>query len=121
MKIEITKTVLEALGKENDENSVKKIIPIWWYSLRIKNNGGLRLTEKGFQAFKNADIKHYRIFFDEPIYFSNQLILGLDCHIKYPYYLEHKSISVFSDRLAIELALFSGNLYRYCQIKAKSS
>lgn len=119
-KIKITKLVLEILEQPKDEAFLKKTIFLWWFNTIEKPEGGLRLTEKGFQAFKQADLKFYKIVYENPVFFSNQLLVRLDNYIKFPYYLDENAIYVFSDRLAVELSLFSGNLYHYCQTKFQS-
>lgn len=117
-KIEITVKVLELL--ELDPNLVSRIIPIWWYSTRQKEKGGFRLTEVGFEAFQKAGIKDYKIKFDEEVYFTNQLIIWLDHFIDCPFYINNKEIFVFSEKMAVQLVLFSGNIYKYGAAKARS-
>jgi hypothetical protein len=119
-KIEITQKVLETLGMETTENRIRKTIPVWWYSTRKKDSGGLRLTEQGFEALTKAEIKSYRIQFDEPIHPTNQLIIWLDHFIDCPFYLDNKEIYVFSEKMAVQLVLFSGNIYKFSKAKARA-
>ena len=109
-KHEITKVVLESLGLPADEKRIKKTIPTWWFSTRIKDKGGLRLTEQGFDCLRKADIKCYEVKFDEPIVVTNELIIWIDQNIDCPFFLTNRQIWVFGERTAIQLVLFSGNI-----------
>jgi hypothetical protein len=117
-KTEITKRILESMGLDANDGRVRKTIPNWWFSTRQKEQGGLRLTEQGFDAFRNAGIKEYRIKFEDPIYFTNQLMIWLDHFIDCPFYLRNQDIYVFSEKMAVQLVLFSGNIYKYSAAKA---
>lgn len=117
-KTEITKRILESMGLDASDERIRKTIPTWWFSTRQKERGGLRLTEQGFDAFRDAGIKEYRIKFDDPIYFTNQLMIWLDHFIDCPFYLRNKDIYVFSEKMAVQLVLFSGNIYKYSAAKA---
>jgi hypothetical protein len=117
-KTEITKRILESMGLDANDERVRKTIPTWWFSTRQKEKGGLRLTEQGFDAFRNAGIKEDRIKFDDPIYFTNQLMIWLDHFIDCPFYLRNQDIYVFSEKMAVQLVLFSGNIYKYSAAKA---
>ena len=119
-KDEITKRVLELLGVEASDDRVRKTIPAWWCSVRQKDQGGMRLTEQGFDSFIDAGIKDYRIKFDNPIIFTNQLIIWLDHFIDCPFYLRNQEIYVFSEKMAVQLVLFSGNIYNFSVAKSRS-
>ena len=117
-KTEITKRILNSMGLDPSDDRVRKTIPTWWFSTRQKEKGGLRLTEQGFDAFRNAGIKEYRIKFEDPIYFTNHLMIWLDHFIDCPFYLRNQDIYVFSEKMAVQLVLFSGNIYKYSAAKA---
>lgn len=119
-KIEITKHILESMGLPATEERVRKTIPTWWYSTRQKEQGGLRLTEQGFEAFQKAGIKEYRVKFEDNIQFTNQLIIHLDQLIDSPFYLRNKEIYVFNEKMAVQLVLFSGNIQKYTLAKVRS-
>jgi hypothetical protein len=112
-KHKITKAVLEYLGIPADEQRIKKTIPVWWVSTRSKIKGGLRLTEQGFECLKKAEIKCYELKFDEPIKYTNELIIWIDQNIDCPFYLTNKKIWVFSEKMAVQLVLFSGNIAKF--------
>lgn len=118
-KTEITKHILESMGLDANEDRVRKTIPTWWYSTRQKDQGGLRLTDQGFESFQKAGIKEYRVKFEETIHFTNQLIIWLDQFIDSPFYLRNKEVYVFNEKMAVQLVLFSGNIQKYATAKAK--
>jgi len=45
-----TKLFLKELGLSVNEAAVKEYMPLWWKNTREKNQGGLRLTEMGFDV-----------------------------------------------------------------------
>jgi len=118
-KIEITKYVAEQLQLATDEKSIKKLIPVFWQNPRDKEKGGLRLTDKGFESLKLADIKVHRVRFEEPVQYTNQLIIWLDNFIDCPWYITNREIFVFSEKMAVQLVLFSGNIAKFSAAKAK--
>ena len=118
-KIEVTKYVAEQLKLATDEKSIKKLIPVFWQNPRDKEKGGLRLTDKGFEKLKEADIKVHRVRFDEPIHYTNQLIIWLDNFIDCPWYVTNREIFVFSEKMAVQLVLFGGNIAKFSAAKAK--
>lgn len=119
-KFEITKKVLESLGLTADEKRVKQTIPVWWVNPRKKEKGGLRLTEQGFNCLQQADIKAHQIKFEKPIVYTNQLVIRLDNFIDCPWYVTHREIFVFSEKMAVQLVLFSGNISKFSSAKAES-
>lgn len=118
LKVELTKKILEILNLDSSQQNIQKIIPVWWYSTRKKSTGGLQLTSVGFEAFIKADIKNYKIKFLEPIVLSNKLVLWLDNYIDCPFYLRSKEVYVFSEKTAVQLMLFSGNIQKFTEAKA---
>lgn len=118
LKVELTKKILEILNLDSSQQNIQKIIPVWWYSTRKKPTGGLQLTSVGFEAFIQADIKNYKIKFLEPIVLSNKLVLWLDNYIDCPFYLRSKEVYVFSEKTAVQLMLFSGNIQKFTEARA---
>lgn len=107
------------MGIDASDERVRKTIPTWWYSTRQKEQGGLRLTEQGYDALVKAGIKDYRIKYEDPIRFTNQLMIWLDNFIDCPFYLRNQDIYVFSEKMAVQLVLFSGNVYKFSAAKAR--
>ena len=111
-KIKITKYVAEQIALSTDEKYLKQLLPIWWQNPRIKEKGGLRLTEQGFDCLTKADIKCHRVGFEGPVLVNNSLLLWLDRTIDCPFYITHDEIYLFGERMAVQLVLFSGDLQR---------
>jgi hypothetical protein len=111
-KIEITRYVAEQLGLATDDKSIKKLVQVFWQNIRLKEKGGLWLTDKGFECLVNASIKYHRVEFDESIHVDNSLILWIDRNIDCPFYITHKEIYLFGERMAVQLVLFAGNLQK---------
>lgn len=117
--VEITKKVLEITNPTASPQDLDKALIRWWSNNRKKAQGGLRLTEEGYTALQSAEIKSYKIKFDEPIVFTNQLTIWLDRFIDCPFYLTDKEIYVFSERMAVQLVLFAGNIQKFSAAKAR--
>jgi hypothetical protein len=118
-KFDITKYVAEQEKLGSDEKSIRKLLPKWWQNPRLKKNGGLKLTDEGF-AYLTKHFKAHRVRFDNEITYTNQLILRLDNFIDCPWYISKKDVYVFNDKMAVQLVLFSGNIVRFSDAKAKS-
>ena len=120
-KIEITKYLAENEGLSIEDPYVRKLISAWWQNPRLKETGGLRLTEKGFEIMSNH-FKSHMVRFEETskMKFNNQLIVRLDNFISCPWYINNKAVWVFDDKMAIQLVLFSGNIEKFATAKAKS-
>jgi hypothetical protein len=83
----------------------------------------MRLTERGLEDFETkVGLKSYKIDFPEPIeVVTNQLILHLDRFIDSPYYVTKKYIKVFTEKMAVQLVLFSGDIQKYGLARALSA
>lgn len=112
-KFDITKIVLESQGIDASDQRIQKTIPTWWVNPRQKEKGGLRLTEQGFNALQTADIKCYELKYDEPIVFTNELIIWMDQNIDCPFYITGRKIWLFGEKTAVQLVLFSGNIAKF--------
>jgi hypothetical protein len=92
---------------------------IWWQNTRNKAKGGLRLTDKGYEFLvKELDLKEYEIPFTEDIELSPQIIIFFDQFLDCPYFLTHRSLTVFSEKKAFELHLFSDDIRKFGLMKA---
>jgi hypothetical protein len=129
LKIEITRKVAEILGLSTDSKSIKQLVHLWWGNPRNKSQGGLRLTEQGFECLKQADIKTHRVKLEHRITsYNNQLIIWLDQYIDCPWFLNRNGsknktnldIYVFSDKMAVQLILFDGDVERFLSAKVES-
>jgi hypothetical protein len=117
-KVTYTKLFLKELGKTYSDVTLKEFMPLWWYNTREKDSGGLRLTDEGFDVINQIELKTYDIPYPRDMPLTTQIIIFLDKFIDCPYYLTNRSIIVTSERKAVELGLFSGDLRKYGLTKA---
>jgi hypothetical protein len=115
-----TKIFLAALDKSTNELSVKQHLSIWWQNTRVKETGGLRLTEQGLDVLSEIELRTYNIPYPPGMATTTQIIIFLDHFIECPYYLTSKGVIVTNERKAVELTLFSGDIRKYGMIKAMS-
>lgn len=114
-----TKIFLKASDQALSEENIKTSMRRWWMNTRRKTQGGLRLTDEGFQFVKETlDIKVYEVPFPITLDLKAEVILFLDKFIDCPYYLTNESIFVLSERKNFELHLFAGDVHKYGLIKA---
>jgi hypothetical protein len=113
-----TKIFLKQLDKSSDDTTVKQYMPLWWQNTREKDNGGLRLTEAGYDIVKQIELATYDIPYPPEMPLTTQVIIFLDQFIDCPYYLTNRSITVTNEKKAVELTLFSGDLRKYGLNKA---
>lgn len=108
-----TRIFLKELGLDFKEETIKKFIHVWWMNTRNKDEGGLRLTERGLDVVKQIGLETYEIPYPREMPFTTQVIVYLDHFIDCPYYITKKAITVTNERKAVELTLFSGDVRKY--------
>ena len=114
-----TKIFLKQADVAISETSLKQYMPIWWQNTRGKAKGGLRLTDDGFDFLaEKIDLQMYEIPFPKDFTMTTQTLIFLDQFINCPYYLGNRSIWVTDEKKSMELHLFSGDLRKYCLVKA---
>lgn len=114
-----TKIFLKEVDDDITEDKIKIHKNEWWYNLRSKKNGGLRLTNQGITFVQDhAKIKVYEVDLPEEVKQIPQLMLWLDKFITSPYYIDKKKIIVTNEKLAFELYLFSGDVRKMGLAKA---
>lgn len=114
-----TKIFLKTQEKSCDEANVRLHHRAWWQNVRTKDSGGLRLTEEGYNHLANIlELKEYEVPFTEHVELSPQTIIFFDRFIDCPYYLTNQSITVFSEKKAFELYLFSDDIRKFGLVKA---
>mgnify|MGYP000116563241 FL=1 len=114
-----TTVFLQAAGLPTDSATVKKYKAVWWWNLRDKETGGLRLTEHALQFInEHAKIKTYKIDFPQEFAFTPQVLVWLDNFIESPYFITKKNITVLREKAAFELYLFSGDIRKMGHSKA---
>ncbi len=88
-----TKVFLKQSDIAVSEANLKQYLSDWWQNTRGKAEGGLRLTEDGFDFLQeNLDIQMYEIPFPRDFKFTTQTYIFLDQFITCPYYLTNRSI-----------------------------
>jgi len=116
-----TKVFLKAAGEDADEKNIKERKIAWWFNVRTKIEGGLRLTAEGAEFIKEkSKIKTYEVTLPEDIKITPQILVWLDKFISSPYYFDKKTITVTEERTAFELYLFSGDVRKMGYSKAMS-
>ncbi len=114
-----TKIFLKAGNLAVTEENILTYSRKWFMNNRKKEEGGLRLTEDGFDFLKtNLDLRVYEVPFPASLDLRPQVILFLDKFIDCPYFLTPETITVLAERKAFELHLFSGDVRQYGLNKA---
>lgn len=114
-----TALFLKAAGIETSEENIKKNRSIWWWNIRSKSNGGLRLTDQGIDFVKDqASIKTYSIELNKDFAVTPQILVWLDQFIDSPFYINKRTITVLKEKAAFELYLFSGDIRKMGYNKA---
>lgn len=121
-KVQLTKTLLAQLNIETTEKSFKSWYNLWWVNPRENGIHSMRLTDRGIEDFEEKlKLKSYRVDFPTPLdHVTNQFILDLERFIDGPYYVTRKYIKVFTEKMAIQLVLFGGDLQKYNTAKTQS-
>lgn len=92
-----------------------------WLNPVKKPKGGLRLSEFGFKVLvEHLDLDSYKITLPKNLDLKPHVFVYLDQFLNCPYFLDKLTITVFSERKAIELHLFAGDIAQYGLNKAKS-
>lgn len=119
LKEAYTKIFLQQAGLPTDDQTVRSHIIKWWKNPREKLDSGLTLTDEGLRFLSETlDIKSYTIKFPKDFQFTTQVILWLDQFLDCPNYYTKKEITVFKEKKAAELMLFSGDVRKYGLAKA---
>ena len=104
---------------DNPDAVVDDALKVWWYNIR--NDGGLRLTEKGFNTFVDSfQLQYYEWDLPTTHYLNPKLLLELDKHMTYPYFIEHlvqrfpAKIYIFGAKEATAINLY-GDIKNYLE------
>lgn len=116
-----TSVFLTAAGESAELNAIEKIRSTLWFSLRNKDEGGLRLTDQGIQFVKErSNIKTYEISLPKELKITPQILVWLDHFILTPWHITKGTLTVLSEKTAFELYLFSGDIKKLGYSKAMS-
>jgi hypothetical protein len=121
-KIEITKKLAEKSEQfGDDDKTVKMLYKAWWVNWRNTEDRRFRLTDKGYDYFKNiADIKFYEIKFPLGQVITNKMIIDLDRYIDCPYFITNDAIMLTGEKSAVQLVLFDGDLTKFGKVKDRT-
>jgi len=120
-KFKFTEIFLKATQSPADLELIKNYKSKWWYNLRDKSIGGLRITDECLEFIINeAKIKTYAIDLPQNLTLGPQVLIWLDQFLESPYHLQKKTITVLSEKTAFELYLFSGDIRKMGAAKAMS-
>jgi hypothetical protein len=118
-KTTYTKIFLQQANITITDSTIREYMPIWWRNSRVKDEGGLRLTEEGLKFVQDRLQLHtYDVPFPQEFTITTQVLIFLDKFIDCPYYLAADGIIVTNEKKAMELHLFSGDIRKYGLIKA---
>ena len=121
VKTQLTQIVSTQLGWPTDAKTLEKNHSVLWQNPRKKSQGGMRLTEAGFEVFvEKMEMKKYDIDFPSEFTLTNQVMIWLDRFIDGPWYITKKAIVVFKEKTAVQLVLFSGDVAKFGMAKAMS-
>lgn len=116
-KTSLTAIFLKEAGKSFEE--VQQSKNVWWWNYRQKDSGGLRLTEEGYNfILDNTEVRSYKVDFPKDLKLTPQVLIYLDRFITCPYFVDKSSITVFEEKSALELYLFSGDIKKMGTAKA---
>lgn len=114
-----TKIFLTQAEKSVDKANVALHLNKWWFSKRTKKKGGLRLSDEGYEFLvREIELQEHEVPFTTQLELSPAVIIFLDQYLECPYYLTHKSLTVFSEKEAFKLHLFSDDIRKFGLIKA---
>ena len=114
-----TRVFLQAANIDPTPEKIKQYKAVWWWNIRNKDEGGLRLTEHALNFIEEyAKIKTYKIEFPKEFAFTPQVLIWLDNFIESPFFINKKHIIVLKEKSAFELYLFSGDVMKMGHNKA---
>ena len=91
-KHKLTKRLIELLPEDHSV-SVEEAMILWYTNIR--NNGGFRLTQTGYQAMKILGLDSWAVKLDDiKITMDKALLLALDRKLTYPYFIDYKKTQI---------------------------
>ena len=78
-KTTYTKIFLQQANISITETTIKEYLPVWWRNSRVKDEGGLRLTEEGLKFVQDRLQLHtYDVPFPQEFTITTQVLIFLD-------------------------------------------
>jgi len=109
-------TLKDSLGQTPDDVLIRKNYKSWWFNIRTNGERSLRLTSEGFKSFSNF-LKFYKIDLPGNTVWTSQLVIWLDKFIDCPWYINKTAIYVSREKVAVQMILFGGDLYKFGKSK----
>jgi hypothetical protein len=120
-KHDYTKTFLNSVNLKITDDLIKAKMIEWWYNVREKDQGGMRLTDLGLEFIQSkVNLKTYSIKLPGHVVLIPQLLVWLDQQMNFPFHINKKEITVISEKDAFEIYLFSGDVMKMGYNKALS-
>jgi hypothetical protein len=118
---DITEAILNGMGLPHDDDEIKKHLTLWWAN-PARSSKSLQLTKTGFDIFNKVEIKFFKVDFNEEINLSGQFLLDLLRSMTCPFYINFKKRCIFvtSDKIAVQLVLYGGNISQFVKIKSQT-
>ena len=105
-KHKLTKQLIELLPADHGV-SVEEAMVLWYTNIR--NNGGFRLTQNGFQVMKILGLESWSVpLNDIKITMDKNLLLDLDRKLTWPYFIDYKKkeIVFYSSKEAVMATMY---------------
>jgi hypothetical protein len=105
-KHKLTLRLIELLP-EDHRITLEEAMVLWYTNIR--NNGGFRLTQNGFQAMKILGLESWAVpLTDIKITMDKNLLLALDRKLTWPYFIDYKKkeIVFYSSREAVMATMY---------------
>jgi hypothetical protein len=105
-KHKLTKRLIELLPQDH-RLSVEEAMILWYTNIR--NNGGFRLTQNGFQVMKILGLESWSVpLTDIKITMDKNLLLALDRKLTWPYFIDYKKkeIVFYSSKEAVMATMY---------------
>lgn len=105
-KHKLTLRLIELLP-EDHRITLEEAMVLWYTNIR--NNGGFRLTQNGFQAMKILGLESWSVpLTDIKITMDKALLLDLDRKLTYPYFIDYKKkeIVFYSSKEAVMATMY---------------
>jgi hypothetical protein len=105
-KHKLTLRLIELLP-EDHRITLEEAMVLWYTNIR--NNGGFRLTQNGYQAMKILGLDSWSVpLNDIKITMDKALLLDLDRKLTYPYFIDYKKkeIVFYSSKEAVMATMY---------------
>jgi hypothetical protein len=105
-KHKLTLRLIELLP-EDHRITLEEAMVLWYTNIR--NNGGFRLTQNGYQALKILALESWSVpLNDIKITMDKNLLLSLDRKLTYPYFIDYKKkeIVFYSSKEAVMATMY---------------